>query len=72
MKTLGKGKQTEDQLTKSPGCGVHQSISFPGSGFYYYGDAWKRALPAVWNSLEGRWDRENLGTTFWWFKPKDI
>lgn len=37
--TENKAQQTTGQLTKSPGCGDHQSISFPGSQFYCYGDA---------------------------------
>lgn len=47
MKTLKKGKQIKGQLTESPGYGAHQSISFPGSGFYCYGDACRRTLLTV-------------------------
>ena len=47
MKTLRKGKQIKGQLTKSLGCGAHQSISFPGSGFYCYGDVCRRTLRTV-------------------------
>jgi len=72
MKTLGKGKQTEGQLTKSPGCGVHQSISFPGSGFYYYGDAWKRADRQS-GTVERRWmGQGKLETAVRISKPKDL
>lgn len=47
MKTLRKGQQIKGQLTKSLGCGAHQSISFPGSGFYCYGDVCRRTLQTV-------------------------
>lgn len=69
MKALGKGKQIKGQLTESPGCGAHQSISFPGSGFYCYGDACKKPLPTVMNRHGGALPREKSGTTtFWMFK----
>lgn len=49
MKTFGrekkkKRKQIRGQLTKSLGCGAHQSISFPGSRFYCYGDVCRGTL----------------------------
>lgn len=69
MKTLKKGKQIKGQLTKSLGCGAHQSISFPGSEFYYYGDACRRTL----QTQSGRHAAQgNLGTAFRLIKSKEI
>lgn len=46
MKTVKRLKQIRGQLTKSPDCGAHQSISFPGSRSYCYGDVCRGTLKA--------------------------